>query len=97
MGRSTHPWLSRARPGSTEPGSGSSGRIGFGPTNPIPIPGFLNLVAEERKARDEMEEESRSRNRDSMMAMSNMMLRPFLFCGGDGGAGSGGRVVKVLT
>ncbi|MQL96549.1 hypothetical protein Taro_029226 [Colocasia esculenta] len=43
MGRSTHPWLSRARPGSAEPGSGSPGRIGFGPTDPIPIPGFLNL------------------------------------------------------
>ncbi|MQL94343.1 hypothetical protein Taro_026987 [Colocasia esculenta] len=39
MGRSTHPWLSRARPGSAEPGSGSPGRIGFGPTDPIPIPG----------------------------------------------------------
>ncbi|MQL94128.1 hypothetical protein Taro_026779 [Colocasia esculenta] len=44
MGRSTHPWLSRARPGSAEPGSGSPGRIGFGPTDPIPIPGFLNLA-----------------------------------------------------
>ncbi|MQM00089.1 hypothetical protein Taro_032822 [Colocasia esculenta] len=40
MGRSTHPWLSRARPGSAEPGSGSPGRIGFGPTDPIPIPGI---------------------------------------------------------
>ncbi|MQL83403.1 hypothetical protein Taro_015906 [Colocasia esculenta] len=44
MGRSTHPWLSRARPGSAEPGSGSPGRIGFGPTDPISIPGSLNLV-----------------------------------------------------
>ncbi|MQL92968.1 hypothetical protein Taro_025606 [Colocasia esculenta] len=43
MGQSTHPWLSRARPGSAEPGSGSPGRIGFGPTDPISIPGFLNL------------------------------------------------------
>ncbi|MQL81803.1 hypothetical protein Taro_014258 [Colocasia esculenta] len=47
MGRSTHPWLSRARPGSAQPGSGSPGRIGFGPTDPIPIPG-LTVVSADR-------------------------------------------------